>query len=102
MRTRRACPLVLVASADAKLANRLVDEVRRQGSVALVARSADGCLRVATSVGPDLVLLDARLPERLQGMLRSHPATARSTVVRISDVSRFTSVQRGSRGVESA
>jgi hypothetical protein len=42
-------------------------------------------LRVATSVGPDVLLLDAGLASRLRGMLRSHPATAGSIILRVSD-----------------
>lgn len=81
----RARPLVLVATPDTDFGERLVRDVRGAGSVACLARSAEGCLRVATSVGPDVVLLDARLPDRLRGMLRSHPATAGSAIVRVSD-----------------
>ena len=85
MPIKRARPLVLVATPDAELAERLVDDVRRTGSVACLARSAAGCLRVATSVGPDIVLLDSRLPDRLPRRLCAHPATAASTIVRVAD-----------------
>jgi DNA-binding response OmpR family regulator len=74
---------VLVASPHQDLAEHLIADVERSGSVACLARSADGCLRVATAVGPDLVLLDSSLPRRLEGMLRSHPATAAATIVRL-------------------
>jgi CheY-like chemotaxis protein len=79
----RSRPLVLVATPDADLAQQLTDEIHRLGFVACVARSAAGCLRVATAVGPDLVLLDARVPRHLEGMLRSHPATATTRVMRV-------------------
>ena len=80
---QRDHPLVLVASPFDDVARQLLTEVRRSGAVACLARSAGGCLRVATAVGPDLVLLDSSLPHRLEGMLRSHPATATSTIVRL-------------------
>ena len=81
---RRARSIVLVASPDHALADRLVADVARSGAVACRARSAAGCLRVATAVGPDLVLLDASLSRRLEGMLQSHPATAATAIVRVS------------------
>jgi hypothetical protein len=59
--------VVLVASPFDDVASQLLAEVRRSGAVACLARSAGGCLRVATAVGPDLVLLDStivRLAER--------------------------------------
>ena len=49
MCSRRARPLVLVASPNRDLARRLVQEVQRSGSVACLAQSAAGCLRVATA-----------------------------------------------------
>ena len=80
----RVRPLVLVASPHEDLAKQLIAIMERSGSVVCVARSAAGCLRVATAVGPDVVLLDACLPRGLEGMLRSHPATAAATLVRLS------------------
>ena len=85
MCSRRARPLVLVASPNRDLARRLVQDVQRSGSVACLAQSAAGCLRVATAVGPDVVLLDSSLPRQLRGMLRSHPATSDSIIVPIAE-----------------
>jgi CheY-like chemotaxis protein len=76
-------PLVLVASADVELTDRVVENVRRSGSVACAARSEAGCLRVATAVGPDVVLLDSRLPSRLEGLLRAHPVSGAANIVRL-------------------
>jgi hypothetical protein len=81
--SHRSRPLVVVATPDPYLAQELIDRAHRSGLSACVARSATGCLRVATAVGPDLVLLDARLPRRLETMLRSHPATATAGLVRV-------------------
>ena len=80
----RQTPLVLVASANAVLVEQLMFEARRNGSATCVARSAAGCLRVATAIGPDIVLLDASLPRRLHDMLRAHPATADAAIVPVS------------------
>jgi hypothetical protein len=49
----------------------------------LTAHSADGCLRVATSVGPDLIVLDSGLPRRLDRLLAGHPVSARARVVHL-------------------
>lgn len=86
----RARRLALVATPTAELAQDLIVQLQSAGFVTCVARSAAGCLRVATAVGPDLVVLDDRLPGRLEGMLRSHPATARAELVRVG-------ARRGSR-----
>jgi CheY-like chemotaxis protein len=81
--------LVLVATPDPDVAQHLVEEIHGCGFVACVARSAAGCLRVATAVGPDLVLLDARLPRHLEGILSSYPATATSQVMRVVESTGF-------------
>jgi len=60
-----------------------VEQVRRTGSVACAARSEAGCLRVATAVGPDVVILDCNLPRRLDGLLRSHVVSGAANIVRL-------------------
>ncbi len=80
----RQTPLILVASGDVGTADEVVRRLRRSGSVAYAAHSAEGALRVATSVGPDLVLLDTRLPRRVESLLKAHPRTAGSTIVHLS------------------
>ena len=71
----RHTPLVVIASADAAVADALARRLRRQGVLAYATHSAEGCLRVATSVRPDVVLLDWEQPdlsaERLLPALRS-------------------------------
>jgi DNA-binding response OmpR family regulator len=78
--------LVLVASPDRALAAHVAELMRNSGSVACTAHSADGCLRVATSVGPDLVILDPRLSTRneLENRLRAHPVSAAAQIVPLS------------------
>jgi CheY-like chemotaxis protein len=82
---RAGRPLVLVASTDAHVADRLVEHVRSTGSVACAARSESGCLRVATAVRPDVVLLDSNLPSRLERLLRAHPVSGAAKIVRLPE-----------------
>jgi CheY-like chemotaxis protein len=82
---RAGRPVVLVASEDEVVADHLVEHLRRIGSVACAARSEAGCLRVATAVGPDVVLLDANLPTRLEGLLRAHPVSATASIMRLPE-----------------
>jgi CheY-like chemotaxis protein len=82
---RAGRPVVLVASEDEVVADRLVEHLQRIGSVACAARSEAGCLRVATAVGPDVVLLDSNLPSRLEGMLRAHPVSRTASIVRLPE-----------------
>jgi CheY-like chemotaxis protein len=81
---RRSPRLVLVASPNAALIDQISERVRKAGCVACCARSAAGCLRVATAVAPDVVLLDAAFPQAFERMLRSHPSTAAAEVLRLS------------------
>ncbi len=73
----RRMPLIVVASARAGVAERVVQRLRSQGAIAYSAHSAHGCLRVATSVRPDAVLIDPPLLDRrLERLLRAHPTSA--------------------------
>jgi CheY-like chemotaxis protein len=82
---RRNVPLVLVATVSSAFAESVAAQLRREGNIVYVAHSADGCLRVATSVGPDLVLLDPALPPRLEQLLRAHPISARAEILHLSE-----------------
>jgi CheY-like chemotaxis protein len=75
--------LVLVASPDRALAARVAERMRSTGSAACTAHSAAGCLRVATAVGPDVVMLDPRIATRgeLEKRLRAHPVSASADIV---------------------
>jgi CheY-like chemotaxis protein len=79
----RNVPLIVVASASASVAEDVAARLRTAGNVVYVAHSAAGCLRVATSIAPDVVLLDPALPSRLVGFLRAHPATAGAQILHI-------------------
>lgn len=77
-------PLVLIASERGSTADDMAQQLRDEGAVAYAAHSAGGCLRVATSVGPDIVLLDAAFPDRLERLLRAHPTSSEARVLRFS------------------
>jgi CheY-like chemotaxis protein len=81
--THRQTPLVLVASPDRATANGLVKRLRDDGAVAYAAYSWQGCLRVATAVGPDVVLLDPALPRRLDSLLKAHPRSSGAATVQL-------------------
>ena len=81
---RRAVPLIVIASPSAEMAGEVAERLRREGKVVYVTHSAEGCLRVATSVAPDMVLLDPRLrTRRLEQLLAAHPASRGARVLHL-------------------
>ncbi len=76
---RRATPLAMVCTPDAH-AEDLVDRLRQEGMIVCVTNDFHGSLRVATSVGPDVVLIDPRLPRRLEQLLRAHPISSGASI----------------------
>jgi hypothetical protein len=78
--TPRATPLVLIVGLERAIADSAVEHWRAQGAVVVQARHAGGCLRVATAIGPDVIILDRRLPPELQALLRAHPVSARARI----------------------
>src|SRR5690349_12966853 len=82
---RRSVPLVIVASTSAAFVDEIAARLRREGNVVYVTRSAEGCLRVATSVMPDLILLDPQLQSpRLEALLRAHPSSAPARIMQLT------------------
>ena len=81
----RAVPLIVIGSAHTALAESAAAQLRREGNVVYVTHSAEGCLRVATSVAPDVVLLDADFPRRIERLLKAHPMSGRAQVLHLSD-----------------
>jgi CheY-like chemotaxis protein len=77
-------PLIVVASPSAGVADEIAHRLKQDGAIAYATHSAQGCLRVATSVHPDIVLLDPALPSRLQRLLKAHPASAQARVLRLT------------------
>jgi CheY-like chemotaxis protein len=82
----RNIPLIVVASNSAALAENVAASLRRGGSVVYVTHSAEGCLRVATSVAPDMVVLDPDLPSSLERLLHAHPSSAQARILHLDDV----------------
>lgn len=80
----RSIPLIVVASASSSFADAVAERLRREGNVVYITHSAEGCLRVATSVAPDVILLDPALPPRLEQLLRGHPASAAAQILRLT------------------
>ncbi len=80
----RKVPVIVVASTSATLGEDVAARLRRNGSVVYVTHSAHGCLRVATSIGPDVVLLDPALPSRLMRLLQAHPTSARARILHLT------------------
>lgn len=81
---RRSVPLVVLATTSTALAAEVAARLRREGNVVYVTHSAEGCLRVATSVMPDMVLLDPAMPPRLERLLRAHPASAAAQILHLT------------------
>src|SRR5437868_11203694 len=83
----RHVPLILVATASSALAESVASQLRREGNVVYVAHSADGCLRVAASVGPDVILMDPALAnsQRYEQMIKAHPMCAGTQVLHLSE-----------------
>ncbi|MBV9578219.1 MAG: hypothetical protein JO057_06470 [Chloroflexi bacterium] len=81
----RQVPLIVIGSATTALADRVAVELRDAGNVVYVTHSPEGCLRVATSVAPDVVLLDSAFPRRIEKLLKAHPSSAYAQVLHLSD-----------------
>jgi DNA-binding response OmpR family regulator len=85
MMLSRRVPLIVVASALPGAADQVAEHLRQEGAVAYATHSAEGCLRVATSIAPDIILIDPALPERLERLLRAHPKSAHAQLVHLTD-----------------
>lgn len=81
----RQVPLIVIGSAATALAEGVAVQLRREGNVVYVTHSPEGCLRVATSVAPDVVLLDADFPSRIEKLLKAHPKSARAQILHLPD-----------------
>jgi hypothetical protein len=81
---RRSVPLIVLASTATVLVEELAARLRRDGNVVYVTHSPEGCLRVATSVMPDIVVLDPRFPPRLERLLRAHPSCADAQILHLT------------------
>jgi hypothetical protein len=79
---RRGVPLVMIGTSERAVAEPLAARMRDEGAVVLIAEGDRACLRVATAVSPDVVLLDPRLSSRLVRLLHAHPALSRAQISR--------------------
>jgi DNA-binding response OmpR family regulator len=79
-------PLVVIASRSTALADSVARQLRHEGNVVYITHSAEGCLRVATSVKPDVVLLDPAFPSRLERLLKAHPISAGAQILHLSEM----------------
>jgi hypothetical protein len=78
--SRRVRAMVLVLGLDTAQVEAESDYWRTSGAVVLRVRDAGGCLRLATCVGPDVIVLDRRSPERLVRLLRAHPVSSTARI----------------------
>jgi DNA-binding response OmpR family regulator len=83
---RRKTPLIVVASTSSTYGEEVAARLRLDGNVVYVTHSAEGCLRVATSVAPDVVLIDRRLPHHLEDLLHAHPTSAQAAILHLDEV----------------
>ena len=80
---RRSPPLVLVLGLEPAPTARVIDFWRGQGAMVVRARDEAGCLRVATSVGPDIIVVYNTASSGLLKLLAAHPVSARARIQRI-------------------
>jgi hypothetical protein len=81
----RQVPLIVIGGVAAALAERVAAQLRRQGNLVYMTHSPEGCLRVATSVAPDVIVLDPRFPDRIEKLLKAHPASAQAQILHLAD-----------------
>ena len=72
--------VVVVLALDQERAQDESERWRSRGAVVVQASDAGGCLRVATSVRPHVIVLDRGVPKRLVQVLKAHPVSARADI----------------------
>ena len=68
--------VVVVLGLDQEQVQDETAQWRARGAIVMRASDAAGCLRVATSVRPDVIVLDRRVPGSLPRLLKAHPVSA--------------------------
>jgi hypothetical protein len=68
-------------AADPSVAADVAELWHGHGAVVVHARDEGGCLRVATAVGPDVIVVDHSASRRLLRLIRAHPVSARAQIV---------------------
>jgi hypothetical protein len=81
---RRATPVAVLCTPDLN-ANGLIDRLRQEGMLVCLTLDMHACMRIATSVGPDVVVIDPRIPRRLEQLLRAHPACSGTSIRWLSE-----------------
>jgi hypothetical protein len=79
-RRRRDTPLVVLAELAPEVAKEMTRHWQREGAVVYQTSSALGCLRVATAVGPDVIVLGPSAPTWLAERLHAHPVSRSATI----------------------
>ena len=79
-RGTRKVPLVLLGLTEQTAPEPLATRLRQEGMAVMFAHGERACLRVATAVSPDIILLDPRLPRALLSLLRAHPCSRNAQV----------------------
>jgi hypothetical protein len=80
MQAQRNQSLVMLLGLDQAQTDAEADRWHRRGAVVMRAHDAGGCLRMATSVGPDHIVLDHRVPHRLVRLLKAHPVSSTAQI----------------------
>jgi ribosomal protein L34 len=72
--------MVLVLGLDPDQVEAESQRWRTLGAMVMRARTVGGCLRMATCLGPNVIVLDRRSPERLVRLLRAHPVSSSARI----------------------
>ena len=76
----RQVPLVLLAVSEPGACQPFAALMRSEGVSVAVAHGDQACLRMATALYPDVILLDPRLPRALLSLLRAHPLSKHAQI----------------------
>jgi hypothetical protein len=80
MQAQRNRSLVVVLGLDQAQTEAEATRWRKRGAVVMRAHDPGGCLRIATAVSPDRIVLDRRVPHRLVRLLEAHPISAAARI----------------------
>jgi CheY-like chemotaxis protein len=76
----RAIHLIVLGTTDRHAAERVAALLRGEGASVTIAVGDNACLCVTSALGPDVLLLDPRLPRALLSLLRAHPLARRARI----------------------
>jgi hypothetical protein len=78
--SNRTVPLALLGIIDPVTAEPVAALLRAEGVGLAMALGDRSCLRMATALYPDIILLDPRLPRTLLTLLHAHPLSKRAYI----------------------